>query len=135
MEEKEKKFEKYDVRSADYHWRQINKRNPWRFNTYLYARYRIMAEEIKRIVAGESAKRKTINLIDLGCGDGVQVHLIDEFLKKEIPERSIYGVDVSEGALATARKKNAEGIFKKESIYATTFADNFFDFTVSSDVI
>lgn len=135
MEEKEIKFNKYNVRSADYHWRQINKRNPLYFNAALYARYAIMVEEIKRILAAEPEKRKTINLIDLGCGDGVQIHFINEFLKKEVPERDIFGIDVSEDALAVARKKNSEGIFKNESVYTTSFEDNFFDFTVSSDVI
>jgi len=135
MEEKERKFKKYDVRGADYHWREINKRNPLYFNAYLYARYYIVVKEIKRTLAAEPAKCKTINLIDLGCGDGVQVHFINEFLKKEIPQRNIHGIDVSEDALVIARKKNAEGLFKKESVYAISFPDNFFDFTVSSDVI
>ncbi len=135
MEEQEIKFKKYNVRGADYHWREVNKRSPLYFNAYLYARYRIVVEEIKRILAAETEKRKTINLIDLGCGDGVQVHLINEFLKKEIPRRNIHGIDVSEDALIIAREKNAEGTFKKESVYATSFEDNFFDFTVSSDVI
>jgi 2-polyprenyl-3-methyl-5-hydroxy-6-metoxy-1,4-benzoquinol methylase len=135
MEEKEKKFKKYNVRGADYHWRQINKRNLLRFNAYLFARYQIVVEEIKKILATEPTKLKTINLIDLGCGDGVQVHLINEFLKKEIPHRNIFGIDVSDDALSIAQEKNTKGIFKNESVYATTFPDNFFDFTVSSDVI
>lgn len=135
MEGKERKFKKYNVRGADYHWREVNKRNPLYFNAYLFARYHIVVEEIKRILAAELVRYKTINLIDLGCGDGVQVYLINEFLKKEIPQRNIYGIDVSEDALTIAREKNAEGIFKNESVYATTFSDDFFDFTVSSDVI
>jgi ubiquinone/menaquinone biosynthesis C-methylase UbiE len=135
MEEKEINFNKYDVRGADYHWREINKRNPLHFNAYLYARYHTMVEEIKIILSAEPTKRKAINLIDLGCGDGVQVHLINEFLKKEIPQRNIHGIDVSEGALVIARRKNTEGLFKKESVYAISFPDNFFDLAVSSDVI
>jgi ubiquinone/menaquinone biosynthesis C-methylase UbiE len=135
MEEKERKFNKYNIRGADYHWREVNKRNPLYFNAYLYARYYIVVKEIKKILGAESEKRKAINLIDLGCGDGVQIHLINKFLKKEIPQRNIHGIDVSEDALVIARKKNTEGLFKKESVYTISFPDNFFDFTVSSDVI
>ncbi len=47
--------------------------------------------------------------------------------KKKKISFGIYGVDVSEGALSTALRKNPTGIFKKNDAYKYEVKNIFFD--------
>lgn len=42
----EKKFNKYEILGPDYHYQQINKKNRGTFNSFLYARYKILIDLI-----------------------------------------------------------------------------------------
>jgi len=123
--EKEKVFEKYESRGADYHWKQIDKKNFSLFNAFVYARYYFFIKAIKKNI-----QNNEIKIVDFGCGDGVQLHLIKKYLKNI----DAFGIDLSDTALAIADKK-IKGTFKKSSVYNTPFEDNAFDVSISSDVI
>ena len=60
-------------------------------------------------------------VLEIGCGGGrdAQDYLIDRF--------DYTGVDMSEGLLAEARKRNPDGKFFKESVYELDFPDDSFD--------
>lgn len=126
--EKEKEFEKYSSRGADYHWKQINKFNILSFNAFVYARYCFFANEIKRLI-----KKFPIKIIDFGCGDGVQLNTIKKALNKE-KNVELYGIDLSNEALSVAKKKTG-GHFINSSVYEVPFQDESFDISISSDVI
>jgi len=126
-------FNKYEIRGEDYHYKQINKNNPFTFNAYVYARYIRQVFLLKKNLKNKDCENQSLNLLDMGCGDGVLTFLI----KKHIPEYkfNIYGIDLSEKALKTAKNKIPEGNFVKSGVYETNFQDNFFDVIISSDVI
>ncbi len=127
-------FTKYSNRGADYHYRQINKFNLRLLNSYTLARYEKQTEivyaRLKDQIKGNSA---SLNVLDMGCGDGVLLYM----LKKRYPANAlnVFGVDLSEQALKTAKTKIPEGIFTCASVYDTPFEAGFFDLVISSDLI
>ncbi len=127
----EKKFTKYKSRGADYHYKQINKKNHNEFNAFVYARYQIELELIMKIF--KVKKPKILKILDVGCGDGVILYLLNQKLKNENIE--LYGIDSSNLALKIAKRKIPRGIFTIAEVYNLPYEDNFFDLIISSDVI
>lgn len=127
-------FKKYTKRGADYHYLQINKAKIKQFNAFTEARYMkhidLILKHLNNVGFG---KKSLINVVDIGCGDGVLLYL----LQKKIKEYSfkISGVDLSEDALKVAKSKIGEGNFIKNDVYNTGFQENSFDLIISSDVI
>jgi len=133
-------FQKYKTRGADYHWRQISKRNILKYNAFIHARYTIIVNHLKKIIDNyHKSTEENIRILDMGCGDGVLLYLLSKKLKNA--EVELYGVDLSDVAIKTAINKfNKEGVgnkffFKTENVYKTSFKDEMFDVIVSSDVI
>ncbi len=60
-------------------------------------------------------------MIEIGCGGGrdAQDYLVDRF--------DYTGIDMSEGLLAEARKRNPDGKFFRQSVYEMDFPDDSFD--------
>jgi ubiquinone/menaquinone biosynthesis C-methylase UbiE len=129
---KEITFNKYKIKSPDYHYKEINKFNILNFNLFLFTRFLIVCEHIQQEIASRQNK-KIIRLLDLGCGDGVLIYM----LIKSNPGANIkiYGVDLDPLAIKAAKKKNPNVEFVVSSVYKTPFSDGYFDFVVSSDVI
>lgn len=67
-------------------------------------------------------------ILDIGCGIGKHLGSIKNFEEK-------YGIDPSELAIKEAKKEFPECKFIVGSAYNLPFADNFFDFVYSIDVI
>lgn len=131
---KEIQFEKYEKRSADYHYQQINKGNLRKFNAFTEARYIKHINLIKKHLKILSFnKQEVIDVLDVGCGDGVLLYLLNKHLRKY--KFNIHGVDLSEKALEVAKNKIPGGNFIKTDIYNSTFQENNFDLIISSDVI
>ncbi|MCF6240440.1 MAG: class I SAM-dependent methyltransferase [Bacteroidales bacterium] len=127
-------FNKYEKRGKDYHYKQINLKNPFSFNAYVYARYIKHIELLKKILQEKNInKSQNLNLLDLGCGDGVLLFLIKKYIQDY--KFNFYGIDLSEIALETAKDKVIDGNFSKSGVYETDFQNNFFDIILSSDVI
>ena len=127
----EKKFTKYESRGPDYHYKQINKKSLNEFNAFVYARYQIELELIIKILIAK--KSQNMKILDVGCGDGVILYLLNQKLKNENME--LYGIDSSDLALKIAKRKIPRGIFKIAEVYNLPYEDNFFDLIISSDVI
>lgn len=131
---KEIQFNKYEKRGKDYHYKQINLKNPFTFNAYVYSRFMIHIKLLKKVLQEKNInKSKKINILDMGCGDGVLLFLIQKYLAEY--QFNFYGIDLSEIALKTAKAKITKGNFSKSSIYKTDFQNDFFDIILSSDVI
>ena len=124
-------FNKYKIKGANYHYKQINKKNRSYFNAYVYARYQIELELILKIM--KIKKPKVVRILDVGCGDGVILYLLNKICKKDKLE--LYGIDSSEIALKIAKRKNPDVNLKTADVYDLPFEDNFFDLIVSSDVL
>lgn len=131
----EKIFKKYQIRGADYHWKQIDRKNLFHFNSFNYATYKILNNEIINLIKSAGINSDNPRILDFGCGDGVQLFLLEKSLKKILPKVSIYGVDSSSDSIRVARKKNSEGQFDCKSVYSTGFPNNYFEVAISSDVI
>jgi len=127
----EKDFKKYETRSSDYHYKQIDKKNRQNFNAYVFARYKLELELIIRISAIKTPK--LIKILDIGCGDGAMFYLFNQ--EYNINRFELYGVDSSEIALTIAKEKNPDVHYEKSDAYNLPFSDNTFDLIVSSDVI
>jgi len=127
-------FEKYDIKGASYHYKQINKSNLKKFNAFVYARYikhiQLIRKQLKKFNFEAS---QTVKILDIGCGDGVLLFLINRHLKEYKFE--FYGIDLSAKALKVARTKLPPGNFSEEGVYDLSFKDNSFDLVISSDVI
>ncbi len=130
---KEIYFNKYEIKSPNYHYKQI-KANCWRYyNAYVHARY-ILELELIIITLNKIQKRsQKLKILDVGCGDAVLFYLLNK--KINLEDTLLYGIDLSDTALKIAKKKNPRSIFKKANVYSLPFDDNFFDLIISSDVI
>ncbi len=127
-------FNKYETRGKDYHYKQIKLFNPFTFNAFVYARYLKHISLLKTALKKYNFDiKKKYNLLDMGCGDAVLIFI----LRKYLPEYkfNIYGIDLSDSALQTAKHKNPNCLFSTASVYKTDLNDNFFDVILSSDVI
>lgn len=131
--EKEIEFNKYKTRGADYHYRQINKKKIFDFNSFVYARYSIHVQMIADHIEKNLNEKDKIKILDVGCGDAVLLYM----LKKKIKNKKfkIFGVDLSKIALDVAREKVPDGEFIESDVYSYNLQDNFFDIVISSDVI
>lgn len=127
---KEKVFDKYETRSPDYHFVQINKTSLKTFNAFVEARLKGMVEKVDRFAKSIEGE---INILDVGCGDGVALFLIKELINNK--KVNIFGVDQSEKAICVAKNKITDGNFKVSSVYNIPFNDSYFDIVISSDVI
>ena len=124
-------FRKYETRSPDYHYKQIDKKNRPYFNAYVFARYKIELELIIRI--SKTKTPKIIKILDIGCGDGALFYLFNqEYNTKKF---ELYGVDSSVIALKVAKEKNPDVHFETSDVYNLPFSDKTFDLIISSDVI
>lgn len=126
-------FNKYDIKGADYHYRQINKSNFKSYNAYTDAKYKIEILLIKKIIKKLKNKTLPIKVLDLGCGDGVIFYLLQKKIKNN--NLKLYGIDLSEKAIEIAIKKNPFGNFKVADVYKIPYEENYFDLVLSSDVI
>lgn len=134
-ESKEISFSKYKTRGANYHWIQVDKRNLFKFNAFVYARYEKCAQMVSNLVLKKqfSNKRKKLKILDVGCGDGVLLSFIRRKLKGY--PLDFYGVDLSQEAISIAQKEIRNGHFYKSTVYKLPFRASMFDIVVSTDVI
>lgn len=135
MPHEEIQFEKYKTRGADYHWKEIDTGDFINFNAYLYARYQIVFDKVKHIPRLADREDTILKIVDFGCGDGVQLHLLNAALQNNERKLELSGVDLSEEAIRYATKKNPDCHFTTASVYETGLPDNTFDIALSSDVI
>jgi len=118
-------------RSPDYHYRQIDKKKRSSFSAFVYARYQIELQLIAKYL--NSRKEKETKILDIGCGDGVILYLINQKFKNY--PLHLYGLDPSNIALDVAKKKIPYAIFNKADAYNLPFDNNSFDLIISFDVI
>ncbi len=133
MQKKEIKFLKYKLRHADYHYREIN---PWhllKFNLFLYTRYTLVVSEIEKYLQGTHVRHRKIRVLDIGCGDGVLLYLLQKKIKTDTVE--MHGIDLSLEALHIAQEKIPGCKFSVKDVYHTGYPDHYFDIIISSDVI
>jgi ubiquinone/menaquinone biosynthesis C-methylase UbiE len=126
---------KYKKLGADYHYQQINKKAFFKYNAFVDARYKIMIQILEKSLRKyqKQNKIKTIKILDLGCGDGVLLYLIDKKFKKI--KIKLYGIDSAKNALKIAKKKIPKAKLILGKVEKTKFKNNFFDIALSSDVI
>ena len=96
-------LEKYKTKGLDYHYQQINKSSLFNFNAFLLARYQNHIDLIIKNIKKHFKKTKTLEILDLGCGDGVLLYLLKQQLKNY--RINLHGLDLSERALSIARNK------------------------------
>lgn len=113
-------FNKYQVRSPHYHWRQIS-RNIFTFNTFVMARYQQVIKHIP--------KRFRQRILDIGCGDGVLLWLIEQQKSAKL-----YGVDLDQASLDQAVIK-VKAKFICASATKLPFRSNFFDIVLATEII
>ncbi len=132
--QEEIKFNKYEKRGKDYHYKQINLKNPFTFNAFVHARYIKHILLLKKLLFEKNVQTsQKLNLLDMGCGDGVLLFLIKKYLPAY--QFNFYGIDLSEAALQTAQIKIPDAVFYQKGVYNTGFENDFFDIILSSDVI
>ena len=59
-------FNKYETKSPDYHYKQINKHDWTHFNAYVFARYHIELELLNLIL--KTREHEKCKILDVGCG-------------------------------------------------------------------
>jgi len=131
--DKEKQFNKYKTRGSDYHYKQINKSNLKLFNAYIYAKFHITIELTSLIINTFNQKHLPIKILDVGCGDGVSLYLLNK--KFHNYNLELFGIDNSDIALKVAKEKVTSGCFENANAYQLPFDENLFDIVISTDVI
>ena len=126
---------KYKTRGSDFHYRQIDKFNFKEFNAYMYSRYIKAVDMVVQYIKKNCSAKSSINIniLDLGCGDGVMLYLLAKRLKDY--NIKLFGVDISEEAIEIASKKIEKGNFYFSNICSTKFNKNKFDIIIALDVI
>jgi 2-polyprenyl-3-methyl-5-hydroxy-6-metoxy-1,4-benzoquinol methylase len=127
------KFNKYEKLGRDYHYKEVSKRYPTRYNPFVSARYINNVTIIKKALSQKTTPSKTLKIVDIGCGDGLLLYMLEKELKDYDIE--VYGLDPVDEAITTCKEKMPKGKFKVGSAYETGYEDDFFDIVVSSDVI
>jgi ubiquinone biosynthesis O-methyltransferase len=121
-------FNKYESRGEDYHWAQAST-NPLRMSAFVRGRY----EKCVQLLESRLGRLTNKSVLDFGCGDGA---FSNELTRAGA---SVSGIDSSEAAIASARKRHGilgtKAEFFCESCYETHFPDCSFDGLVSTDVI
>jgi methionine biosynthesis protein MetW len=102
---------------ADYYEKQ------WETTSIDERTMQVDLKEIKKHVYG--------NLLDAGCGNGL---MLKEFSKSE-KVKGIYGIDISENAIAKARENAPNAILKVADVGEIPFNDEQFDCIVASELI
>ncbi|MGQ4876412.1 MAG: class I SAM-dependent methyltransferase [Promethearchaeia archaeon] len=128
----EKKFNKYKILGPDYHYQQINKKNRGTFNSFLYARYKILIDLIIQELKKLQKENQLIKILDLGCGDGVLFYLLSRKINSNV---QLFGIDSSEEAINIAKTKNPNVTFYISNVYSLPFENDYFDMVISSDLI
>jgi SAM-dependent methyltransferase len=86
-----------------------------------------VARELKTGRRAEGGGRKSIEILDVGCGTGANLEMLAEFGKAE-------GVDVSSEALLFCRARGLVNV-KEGAAEALPYADNSFDLVTGLDVV
>lgn len=113
-------FNKYQLRSPHYHWRQIS-RNIFRFNAYVAARY----QQVVNLIPQKSQQK----ILDIGCGDGVLLSLISQKTKSRL-----FGLDFDQASLDYAKTK-VKAKFIQGSAGKIPFKNNLFDLILATEII
>lgn len=136
----EKTFDKYKKRGSDYHYQQIKKTKFYKFNSFVLARFSKHIDITEKYlfnlkVNNRLSAKSGINILDVGCGDGVMIYLMSKRNKMNTKNINYFGVDGSEESLEVARKKNPKVKFVCSDVRRLPFENEKFDVIVSSDVI
>ena len=116
-------FNKYQKRASDYHWQQIN-RSIFKYNAFVAARYQQVVYLIPKI--------KNQKILDIGCGDGVLLYLVNQNLNKK--NSDLVGIDLDQDSLKTARKK-VKAKFFHSNAYKLPFKNNQFNCILATEII
>lgn len=73
--------------------------------------------------------KKNNFVLDLGCGDGLNIHIL-----RKMGVKKIWGVDISKKLLTEAKKNNPRTKFFKGSAESLPFRDNTFDVVLVDSV-
>lgn len=120
------KFDKYDSIGPDYHYRQINRASFKSFSAPVAARFEDLVDKVAK-----ATEDKPLKLLDVGCGDGVALYL----LNKRLPNLELYGIEPEEKAINILKTKVPKAEVKQGLAYPLPYEDNYFDIVISSDVI
>lgn len=121
-----KNFDKYSTRGPDYHYRQIDRKSLRNYSAPVHARFETLVEKVRKI-----AEKKSLKILDVGCGDGVALYL----LSRKLQDIELYGIDPVPKALETAKGKVPKAHFSHGTSDLIPFRDQTFDIIISSDVI
>ncbi|MEK7186973.1 MAG: methyltransferase domain-containing protein [Patescibacteria group bacterium] len=126
----DKNFDKYQKRSPDYHYRQINRRSLRDYNAFVEARYRKTVELVDTLA--KKPDGEVVKILDIGCGDGVLIFLMTKHFGDKV---KLYGVDPVPQAINEARQKNLKAQLDVGTAYQLPYPNNCFDMVISTDVI
>jgi len=83
--------------------------------------YRRIIDEFLQFITPLKRSKESLRVLDCGCGTGSFTARFSE------PEYELYGIDISPGSIAHARKKYPHIIFKVGDVDRMEFSDNHFD--------
>ena len=106
----------------DDQWKNFEDRNRM-FRYVIRMRYQIIIDFLKKIMP--------VNILDVGCGDGILEFLI----KKEWPSVKITGIDIGWKNLAVAKEKSGKLSFIEADARVLPVKNKSFDAVVCSEVL
>jgi 23S rRNA (guanine745-N1)-methyltransferase len=88
-----------------------------------------LATSLANTIEAHTTELQSINLLDLGCGEGYYSRQITSFFsaKKRL---QLYGLDIAKTAVAMAAQKQPIGQFAVASFQRLPYADNYFDLLI-----
>ena len=96
-------------------------------------RAKIVGVEEKRSVPGmprlDLSKIKGGKVVDIGCGNGFLLKMLDD------GKRTLYGFDLSKEGAEQAKRRVPAAVIKVGDAHHITFADETFDYTVSTEFL
>jgi len=67
--------------------------------------YSAMRDKVTQVLTDFTSSNNTINVLDLGCGEGFYTHAIERQLQQSKPSCQVYGLDISKVAIRYAAKR------------------------------
>lgn len=75
--------------------------------------------------------KRSIRILDAGCGDGSQLEYLADALKREGIDSSLIGIDISKDGIAIAGRSESDILFMVADLSSLPFKDGSFDFVLN----
>ncbi|MEQ1530099.1 MAG: 23S rRNA (guanine(745)-N(1))-methyltransferase [Methylococcales bacterium] len=92
--------------------------------------YQAMADNVAKLLAENLSTENSLNLLDLGCGEGYYSRCIARYFADKL-NLNVHGIDIAKVAIAAAAKIQPDARFAVAGSHRLPYQDKYFDVLIS----